>query len=196
MRGTETNEQIEAREKRRGRHVESRGVRGKRGEQKLAKALPSVGRPFYYTRTTLRVPVFRVKASSFVLPALSLARSVGRECARALTRAHPKRERERERERERHSGEKSCRDRRAYTAIERGDSYEGGRVIELNRGRFSRGKKTTIVRHCPCRLLVITVTIVVDETVNETLSTLQRKVFLLGTKIYERIHGNSRYGES
>lgn len=37
------------------------------------------------------VPVFRVKASSFVLPALSLARSVGRECARALTRAHPNR---------------------------------------------------------------------------------------------------------
>ena len=70
------------------------------------------------------------------------------------------------------------RDRRAYTAIERGDSYGGGRAIELKTEAVSRAgekkEKITLVvdrdRWCilDCVSSVVTNrrTVVVDETVN------------------------------
>lgn len=67
-------------------------------------------------------------------------------------------------------------------------------MIELSRGRFSRGKKTATVHRCPC-LLVIIVTVAVDEIVNRISSTLQRKIFLLDTKVYEQFSRNSQYNE-
>lgn len=70
--------------------------------------------------------------------------------ARTHTRSSKLRQIERtiEREGQTYSVEESCRDRRAYTAIERGDSYGGGRAIELKTEAVSRGgtkKKITLV---------------------------------------------------
>lgn len=67
--------------------------------------------------------------------------------ARTHTRSSKQRRTERiERERQIQSVEESCRDRRAYTAIERGDSYGGGRAIELKTEVVScEGKRHGVV---------------------------------------------------
>lgn len=68
------------------------------------------------------------------------------------------------------------RDRRAYTAIERGDSYGGGRAIELKTEAVSRGRKKKrshwwLVEIGGVSLIVSPLVTnrrtVVDETVNE-----------------------------
>lgn len=130
----------------------SRGARGREGQaegsegaalsrsaaslQSATQREQAIGYTWSSLKRALHSVCSRFSSEGFELrSARSFARSVGRECARALTRAHPN-----SRQRDTQC-EESCRDRRAYTAIERGDSYEGGRAIELNRGRFSRGKR-------------------------------------------------------
>lgn len=56
-------------------------------------------------------------------------------------------------------------------------------MIQHNRGRFLRGKKTTAVHCCPCCLLIVAVIAVVHETVSGILRTLER-IFLLYSKRY------------